>query len=40
MADELQHVAQQTIEIGVLAAYERPLQTMIEYNQLLTAGSN
>jgi hypothetical protein len=40
MADQLQHVAQETIEIGVLAAYERPLPTMIEYNQLLTAGSN
>lgn len=38
MADELQHIAQETIEIGLLAAYERPLPTMIEYNQLLTAG--
>jgi hypothetical protein len=40
MADQLQHVAQVTIEIGVLAAYERPLPTMIEYNQLLSAGIN
>lgn len=24
MADQLQHVAQETIEIGPLAAYERP----------------
>ncbi len=40
MADQLQHVAQETIEIGVLAAYERPLPTMIEYNQLLSAGIN
>jgi len=40
MSDQLQHTAQQTIEIGVLAAYERPLPTMIEYNQLLTAGIN
>ena len=40
MADELQHAAQETIEIGVLAAYERPLPTMIEYNQLLTVGIN
>lgn len=40
MTDQLQHAAQQTVEIGVLAAYERPLPTMIEYNQLLTAGMN
>ena len=40
MADQLQHVAQEKIEIGVLAAYERPLPTMIEYNQLLSAGIN
>ena len=40
MSDELQHTAHQTIEIGVLAAYERPLPTMIEYNQLLTCGIN
>jgi transposase len=40
MTDQLQHVAQETIEIGVLAAYERPLPTMIEYNQLLSAGIN
>jgi len=38
MSDQLQHAAQQTVEIGVLAAYERPLPTMIEYNQLLSAG--
>ena len=25
-----------TVEIGALAAYERPLPTMAEYNQLLT----
>ena len=40
MADQLQHVAQETIEIGALAAYERPLPTMIEYNQLLSAAIN
>jgi len=40
MTDQLQHAAQQTVEIGVLAAYERPLPTMIEYNQLLSAGIN
>jgi hypothetical protein len=26
------------VEIGALAAYERPLPTMAEYNQLLSAG--
>jgi hypothetical protein len=36
MSDQLQHAAQQTVEIGMLSAYERPLPTMIEYNQLLT----
>jgi hypothetical protein len=36
MSDELQHTAATTIEIGALAAYERPLPTMAEYNQLLT----
>jgi hypothetical protein len=40
MSDQLRHTAHQTVEIGVLAAYERPLPTMIEYNQLLTAGIN
>jgi len=38
MADQLMHAAQANIEIGALAAYERPLPTMIEYNQLLSAG--
>jgi hypothetical protein len=36
MSDELQHAAATTIEIGALAAYERPLPTMSEYDQLLT----
>lgn len=36
MSDGLQHAAAMTVEIGVLAAYERPLPTMTEYNQLLT----
>ncbi len=36
MSDGLQHAAATTVEIGVLAAYERPLPTMAEYNQLLT----
>src|ERR1017187_5065428 len=36
MSDELQHAVATTMEIGALAAYERPLPTMAEYNQLLT----
>jgi transposase len=36
MSDELQHAAATTVDIGALAAYERPLPTMAEYNQLLT----
>ena len=40
MTDQLQHATQQTLEIGALAAYERPLPTMIEYNQLLSIGMN
>ena len=37
MSDQLQHAAVSTVEIGALAAYERPLPTMAEYNQLLTS---
>ena len=36
MSDELQHAVVTTVEIGALAAYERPLPTMTEYNQLLS----
>jgi hypothetical protein len=36
MSDGLQHAATITVEIGILAAYERPMPTMAEYNQLLT----
>ena len=36
VGDELQHAVATTVEIGALAAYERPLPTMAEYNQLLT----
>ena len=36
MTDELQHAVVTTVEIGALAAYERPLPTMAEYNQLLS----
>jgi hypothetical protein len=35
MSDQLQHATVTTVEIGALAAYERPLPTMAEYNQLL-----
>lgn len=35
MADQLQHTAAAAVEIGALAAYERPLPTLAEYNQLL-----
>lgn len=38
MTDELQHAEGEMIEIGVFAAYERPLPTMTEYNQLLSFG--
>jgi hypothetical protein len=35
MSDKLQHAAATTVAIGALTAYERPLPTMAEYNQLL-----
>jgi hypothetical protein len=35
MTDQLQHAKAETVEIGTLAAYERPLPTLAEYNQLL-----
>lgn len=35
MSDQLQHAAAEIVEIGGLAAYERPLPTLAEYNQLL-----
>lgn len=34
MTDQLQHGVVEAIEIGVLAAYERPLPTMVQYDQL------
>jgi hypothetical protein len=34
MTDQLQHAVAEVIEIGALAAYERPLPTMVEYDQL------
>jgi transposase len=36
MTNELQHAAVEVVEIAALAAYERPLPTMAEYNQLLS----
>ena len=36
MTNQLQHAATEVVEIGALAAYERPLPTMAEYNQLLS----
>jgi len=36
MTEELQHAVVATVEIGALAAYERPLPTMADYNQLLS----
>jgi hypothetical protein len=35
MTDQLGHAAAETVEIGALVAYERPLPTLAEYNQLL-----
>lgn len=37
MADQLQHAVAEVIEIGALAAYERPLPTMDEYDQLFSS---
>jgi hypothetical protein len=36
MSDQLQHRVGEAIEIGSLSAYERPLPTMIEYDQLFS----
>ncbi len=36
MSDQLQHTIGEAIEIGALSAYERPLPTMIEYDQLFS----
>ena len=37
MSDQLQHGAAESLEIGVLSAYERPLPTMSQYDQLLSS---
>jgi hypothetical protein len=36
MSDQLQHAVVEMVQIGALAAYERPLPTVTEYNQLLS----
>ena len=36
MSDQLRHRVGEAIEIGSLSAYERPLPTMIEYDQLFS----
>ena len=36
MSEQLQHGAAESVEIGVLSAYERPLPTMSQYDQLLS----
>ena len=36
MSDQLQHAAAGSVEIGTLSAYERPLPTMAQYDQLLS----
>jgi hypothetical protein len=38
MTEQLQHGVRETIEIGALTAYERPMPTMAEYGQLLSVG--
>jgi transposase len=37
MSDQLRHTAGEAIDIGTLAAYERPMPTMTEYDQLFSA---
>jgi len=36
MADRLQHAVPEPVEVGSLAAYERPLPSMIEYDRLFS----
>ena len=40
MSDQLQHAAAAAVEIGALSAYERPLPTMAQYDQLLSGAAN
>ena len=39
MSDQLQHAAAGHVEIGALSAYERPLPTMAQYDQLLSGSA-
>lgn len=39
MSDQLQHAAGVPVEIGALSAYERPLPTMAQYDQLLSGST-
>ncbi len=39
ISDQLRHRVGETIEIGALSVYERPLPTMIEYDRLFSTGS-
>ena len=39
MSDQLQHAAAGSVEIGALCAYERPLPTMAQYDQLLSVAA-
>ena len=36
MSDQLRHTAGEAIEIGALSAYERPLPSIVEYDQLFS----
>jgi transposase len=36
LSDQLQHATPEPVEVGTLAAYERPLPTMIEYDRLFS----
>jgi len=38
MSDQLQHTVGEVVDIGSLSAYERPLPSMIEYDQLFSTG--
>jgi hypothetical protein len=38
MSDQLRHTVGEAVDIGTLAAYERPLPTMFEYDQLFSTG--
>ncbi len=37
MSDQLSHTVGEAVDIGSLSTYERPLPTMIEYDQLFSA---